>query len=227
MMAALEDVEDVAKRSGLRRRHDADASRQGRDRLPALGGKQAFGFEFRLELLEGQLQGAGTLGLEVLGGNLELAAVFIYGHATADNHLQAIGRPEAEQARRRTEHHYTNLRIAIFEGEVKMAGIRSAEIGDLTFHPRIGILPFDVRTHRGNQIANFPHPVFRRAEAEAHLIGEGGHCGKCNAGEDGKLRWTVAGSRKVRIPTLSQRTRQGWGTRSYNRLHICEGYKEA
>ena len=34
-------------------------------------------------------------------GALELAAVFIDGHATADNHLQANGRPETQQARRR------------------------------------------------------------------------------------------------------------------------------
>ena len=64
MMAALEHVQNVAKRRRLRRGYDADTRRQGRDRLLAFGRKQSFGLELGLQLLEGQLQRTGALGLD-------------------------------------------------------------------------------------------------------------------------------------------------------------------
>ena len=110
MMAALEHVENVAQRGGLRRCDNADARGQRWDRLLAFGGEQAFGFEFGLELLEGQLQRTGAFGLDVFGRNLQFAAIFVDGDASAHDDLQAVGGAKAQQARRRAEHHDANLR---------------------------------------------------------------------------------------------------------------------
>ena len=141
----------------------------------ALGGEQAFGFEFGFELLEGELQRAGAFGLDVFGGNLEFAAIFVDGDAAADNHLQAVGGAEAQQARGGAEHHDANLCVAIFQREVEMAGIGRAEVGDLAFHPRVGIFALDMRANGRDQFADFPDPALGRAEAEAHLVGERRH----------------------------------------------------
>ena len=92
------------------------------------GGEQAFGFELGLELLEGQLQGSGAFGLDVFGGDLELAAVFVDGDSSADDDLQTVGGAKTQQARGGAEHDHVDLRVAVFQREVKMAGIGGAEI---------------------------------------------------------------------------------------------------
>ena len=99
-MAASEDVENIAQGRSLRRSDDSDSRGQGRDRLFAFGGEQAFGFELGFELLEGQLQRSRTFGLDVFGGDLQLAAVFVDGDPAADHDLQAVGGTKPEQARR-------------------------------------------------------------------------------------------------------------------------------
>jgi hypothetical protein len=53
VVTALEYVENIAERGGVGRGDYANARRQGGDRFFALGGEQAFGFEFGLELFEG------------------------------------------------------------------------------------------------------------------------------------------------------------------------------
>ena len=136
------------------------------------GSEQAFGFEFGFELLEGQLQRAGAFGLDVFGGDLEFAAIFVDGDATADDHLQAVGGAKAQQPRGGAKHDDANLGVAVFQCEVEMAGIGGAEVGDLAFDPRVGIFALDVRADRANQFADFPDPALGRAEAEAHLVGE-------------------------------------------------------
>ncbi len=69
----------------------------------ARGVKQALGFELRLELLEGDLQRARALGLEILGRNLQLAAIFIDRDSPAQHHLHAVLGTKAQQAAPATE----------------------------------------------------------------------------------------------------------------------------
>ena len=143
--------------------------------------EQAFGFQFGLKLFEGELQRAGAFGLDVFGGDLKFAAIFVDGYAAADDDLQTVGGAKAKQARGRAEHDHANLGVAVFQGEIKMAGIGGAEIGDFAFDPGVGIFALDVGADGGDQVANFPDAALGRAEAESHLVGEG-HCGQCTAG---------------------------------------------
>ena len=102
MMAALEDVENVAKRRSLRGGDDADARREARDRLLALGCEKAFGFEFGFELFEGELQRSCAFGFDVFGGNLEFAAIFVDGDAPADDTCSpSAGRKRSSRAEER------------------------------------------------------------------------------------------------------------------------------
>ena len=151
--------------------------RDGKDgnRLFAFGGEETFGFELGFELLEGQLERSGAFGFDVFGGDLKLAAIFVDGDASADDDLKAIGRLEPKQPCRRAEHHDFDLSVAIFQSEIKMAGLGSAEVGNFAFHPGVGIFALDVGADGGDQVADLPHSAFGRAEGESHLVGEGGH----------------------------------------------------
>src|SRR5579864_1797401 len=51
-----------------------------------------------------------------------------------------------------------------------MSGVLRAEIRDLAFHPRIRILPLDVRAHRRNQVAHRPDAPLRWPKTEPQLI---------------------------------------------------------
>ncbi len=175
MMTAFEDVENVAESGSLGGGDDADARRQGWDRVLALSGEETFGFELSFELLEGQLKGSSTFGFEVFGGDLKFAAIFVDGDASADNDLKAVGRLESQKLRRRAEHYDFDLGIAVFEREIKMAGIRGTEVGDLAFHPGVGVFAFDMSADGGDQVADLPYPALGRAEGESHLVREGRH----------------------------------------------------
>src|SRR5436309_372352 len=111
MVAALENVEDVAQRSRLSRRYNADAGRKRWNLFLALGCEESFGFELGFELLECQLERSRSFGLEIFGGNLQFAAILVDGDASAGDYLQAVGGAETQQPGRRTEHHYTNLGV--------------------------------------------------------------------------------------------------------------------
>ena len=56
-----------------------------------------------------------------------------------------------------------------------MPGIVRAEIRNLTFHPRIAILTFNMRAHRRHQIAHRPYAAIQRLETESELVGRR-HC---------------------------------------------------
>ena len=77
LVTPVEDVEDVLDGSATRRSDQSDAARQRGKRLLAGGLEQAFRRELGLQLLEGDLQRPGALGLEVLGLKLQVAALVV------------------------------------------------------------------------------------------------------------------------------------------------------
>ena len=97
-MTPQQNVQNVAQGGRLRRSHNPDPARQRGDRLLARGVKQPFRFQLGLELLERDLQRARALGLKILGGNLQFAAIFVDGDSPAQHHLHAIFRDESAAA---------------------------------------------------------------------------------------------------------------------------------
>src|SRR3984957_3756636 len=122
MMTPFNDVQDVAQCRSLCRSHNADPRRQRGNWLLALAGEKSLSLKFCFELFKGQLQRSRALGLKIFRGNLQLAAIFVDRHASAHDDLEAVCRAESQQARRRAEHDDANLRVAIFQREIKMAG---------------------------------------------------------------------------------------------------------
>src|ERR1051326_985508 len=103
-MPALQDVENVAQGRALDRGDDADSRGEGRDGLLAFSGKESFGFELGLELLERELERPGAFGFDIFSGYLQLASIFVNGDASAYDYLKAVGGTEAQQAGRGAEH---------------------------------------------------------------------------------------------------------------------------
>jgi len=167
MMAALEDVENIAKGRGLCGGHDTNPRWKLRNRLLAFGGEEAFGFQLGFELLEGELKRSGAFGFDVFGGDLQFAAIFVDGDASADDNLETVCGTEAQKAGRRAEHDDLNLGVSVFEGEVEVSGVGGAEVGDFAFDPGVGIFAFDVRADGGDEVADFPDAALWRAEGEA------------------------------------------------------------
>ena len=96
-------------------------ARQRRNRLLALRLKQPFRLQLRLELLERNLQRSRALRLEILRRNLQLAAVFIDRDPPPHHHLHPVCRAKPQQPRLGTEHHDADLRILVFQREIKMS----------------------------------------------------------------------------------------------------------
>ena len=97
--------------------------------------KQTFGGELLLELLEGKLQRAVALRLEVLNVDLVFAARLVDADAAAGHHGEAVLWLDLEIAGLLTEAHGPKLRLAVFEREVVVAAGRGAGVGDLAHHP--------------------------------------------------------------------------------------------
>ena len=96
-VAAADDVDDVADDGAGGRGDDADALREGGEWALAGGVEEAFGEEAGLELLEGELERAGSARLQRFGDELELAAALVDGDAAADEDGEAVSRAEAEK----------------------------------------------------------------------------------------------------------------------------------
>ncbi len=72
-IASSQHVDDVADRGAVEGRHDADLARQRRQRPLARGVEQPLGLQALLELIEGELERAESLRLQVLADQLVLA----------------------------------------------------------------------------------------------------------------------------------------------------------
>ena len=100
-IAPAEHLDDVADRGAVERRDDADLARQRRQRPLARLVEQPFGLQPLLQLLEGELQRAEPLRLEVLADDLVLALRLVDRHAAARDDAQAVRRLELQVAQRR------------------------------------------------------------------------------------------------------------------------------
>src|SRR5262249_22913333 len=105
LVPPLQNIQDIAQRRRLRRCHNSNPSRQGRNRLLTRFIKQPFCLQLRLQLFEGNLQRSRPFRFQVLSRNLQLTAILINRHAPARHHLHSILWAKPQQPRRRTKHH--------------------------------------------------------------------------------------------------------------------------
>ena len=136
-MAAGEDLDDVAQRRAVERGHDADFRRQRRQRPLARRLEEALGLEFLLQLLERQLQRAESLRLQVVAEQLILALRLVDAEPAARDHAQPVFGLELQVAHGGAIHHRLDLRAAILEREVEVAGVPQPAVGDLSLDPQI------------------------------------------------------------------------------------------
>ena len=118
-----------------------------------LGSNKPFGGQLGLQLLEGNLQRARALGLQVLGLKLQVAALVVNRDAAARDDLQAVLGLKAQQPRLGPPHHHPQLCRAILQREVKMSGIGGPVVGDFAFDVNVGEGALHLRAHGGDQFA--------------------------------------------------------------------------
>jgi hypothetical protein len=121
------------------------------------GIKEPFSKQASLELFKRKLKRPGAARLHRLGDQLKLAAALVDGDASAYQHGEAIGGPEAQQASLPAKEDDGQLSVAVFESEVDMAGGRRTAVGDLALNPKVGVVSLDVLTDVGDQRANAPN----------------------------------------------------------------------
>jgi hypothetical protein len=119
---------------------DADAVGEGRKWALARGVEEAFGEQAGFELFEGELECARAQRFEGFGDELELAALFIDGDAAAGEDCEAVLRAKAEELRAIAKEDHGQLRVAVLEGEIEMAGRGGAAVGYFTFDEDIGMV---------------------------------------------------------------------------------------
>ncbi len=169
-VAAADDIEEVADDSAGGRGDDADAVRKGRQRLLASRIEEAARFQPLLELFKGDLQRAGTDGLEEFGNELHLAALFVDGNFAAEQDVEAVGGFETQERGLLAKEHGGQLRFAILECEVDVAGGGGAEVGDFAFDPEVAVLALDVEAYFADQLADVPDAA--RGRRRGGLKGE-------------------------------------------------------
>ena len=103
---------------------------------------------------------------------MKIAAFFKDGYPSAENDLHPVFRAEAQQSRLRPEHHRLDLRVPVFQSEIEVAGVMSAEVRYLAFHPHVPVFALKMRAHCGDQIADDPYTAIGRFEGKPKLINE-------------------------------------------------------
>ena len=161
-VAAADDGDDVADDGAGGRGNDADAAGEGRQGALAGGVEEAFGEQAGLELLEGELEGAGAARLEGFGDELELAAGLVDGDAAADEDGEAVGGAKAKELGLAAEEDDGELGVGVLEGEVDVAGGGGAAVGDLAFDPEIGMGGLDLLADAGDEGGDGPDAAFGR-----------------------------------------------------------------
>jgi hypothetical protein len=90
----------------------------------------------RAQLLKGPLQRAGSLLFHHLGDELQLAARLVQRDSAANPDRQPVLDAKPQHLRVAAEEHDRQLRLAILEREVHMAGRCGAEVRHLALHPK-------------------------------------------------------------------------------------------
>ena len=146
-VAAAKNLDDVANCRAVERRDDPDFSGQHRQRTLPARIEQPLLLQPFLQLVEGELEGAESLRLEMLADQLVLALRFVHRDAPARHDVQAIGRLELQVAECGPEDHTANLRRRILQREIQMPGVPEPAVGELALDPHLEELRFE-------QIAN-------------------------------------------------------------------------
>jgi len=102
------------------------------------------------------LEAAGSDWLHGFGDELELAALLVDGHLSADADVESVFGAETEKDGLPAEEDDGKLGFGVFEGEVEMAGGGWAEIGDFAFDPDVAELGFDKVAGFGNELVDEP-----------------------------------------------------------------------
>src|SRR5580704_11914811 len=93
--------------------------------------------------------------------DLILATRFINSERAADGDVQAVVRAEFQKARLVAKADAADLRARVLEGEVEVAGLRGAVIGDFPFDPNIRERSFKDGGDLVGDLADFPDPLLR------------------------------------------------------------------
>ena len=153
-ISAPQHVDDVADGGAVERRHDADLARQCRQRALAVPVEKALGRQALLELVEGQLQRAESLRLEMLADDLILAFRVVHADPAARYHAQPVARRKPQGAQGRPEHPAPDLRAGVFQREVHVARIPDAAVRQLAFDPDLDESILDERPDLPCQLGN-------------------------------------------------------------------------
>lgn len=173
-MAAVDDVDEVANDCACGRGNDADTMRECRKGFFCGGIEEATRFEALPELLKGDLKRAGAYGLKEFGDELHLSALLVDGDLAANQNVEAVGGLEAKERGLLAEEYGGQLRIAVLDGEVDVAGWRWAKVGDFAFDPDVAVFALNVQSHFADQVADLPDVARngggRGLEGEAKLV---------------------------------------------------------
>src|SRR5262249_46335664 len=134
-VAAPEDLDDVADRRAVERGDDPDLPRQRRERPLPRGVEQPFCLQPLFELIEGELQRAEAVRLEMLADELVLAFWFVHRDPAPRHDAQSVRRLELQIAQGGSEDHRLDLRGAVLEREIQMAGVPDSAVRQLAFDP--------------------------------------------------------------------------------------------
>ena len=147
-------LDDVANRRAVERRDDADLARERRERPLPRRVEQPFRLQLLFQLLEGELQRAEAVRLEMLADQLIFALRLVDGYAAARDDAQSVGRLEFEVAQRRPENHRADLRGAVLEREIQVAGVPHAAVRELAFDPHLEELGLEQIANADGQLGD-------------------------------------------------------------------------
>src|SRR5207253_6810184 len=195
------------------------------ERGPPLAGgiEQAFRLETRLELLEGDLQGARPERLDRIADELVLPLRLVEGHPSPDEHREAVLHGEAEPPRLAGEEHRADARLGVLECEVEVAAGGTAEVGDLAAHVQPGEPSLQDALHLAGQLADRidarlsdrdGRPGARREQVELAraALGRSGRAGRLRGGQ-WSPGWKAFGH-ETPIHSIRGRQTERWNQRA-------------
>ena len=152
-VAPLEGLQDVAEGCPVKRRRDADRTRQERERTLAIGREEALGSEPRLQVLERAGERPDPVGLEPihLDSQATLWRVEVDAADPCED-VHPLGGPEAERADGVAPHHDLDLSPLFLEGSERVAAGDHPKRPELTLDPeRLRECDFETVANPGDQ----------------------------------------------------------------------------